>query len=83
MRPASTSPPPSDRSTTRWIGTADRIDQDVDGNWDNPLAATAADGGCDEFQPDVIHMHTLQTLGVGVVEAATSALRRRRERAPW
>ena len=30
--------------SVRWIGTADRIDQDDDGNWDNPAAAAAARG---------------------------------------
>jgi glycosyltransferase involved in cell wall biosynthesis len=56
--------------TIRWIGTAARTDQDVDGNWDNPLAAAAAERWLREFRPDVVHMHTLQTLGVGVVDAA-------------
>ncbi len=55
-----------------WIGTADRIDQDVDGNWDNPLAAAAVRTWLDGFRPDVIHLHTLQTLGIGVVETATA-----------
>lgn len=58
---------------TRWIGTATRVDQDIDGNWDNALAAAAAADWLREFRPDVVHMHTLQTLGVGVVEAAVEA----------
>ncbi len=57
----------------RWIGTAQRIDQDDDGNWDNPTAATAARDWWHDFRPEVIHMHTLQTLGVGVVEAAVAS----------
>ena len=59
--------------TIRWIGTAERIEQDDDGNWDNPAAAEAARRWWHEFRPDVIHMHTLQTLGVGVVEAAVAS----------
>jgi glycosyltransferase involved in cell wall biosynthesis len=59
-----------------WIGTAERVEQDVDANWDNPLAATAARRWLGNFEPDVVHVHTLQTLGVGVVEAALDAGRR-------
>ena len=61
------------RFAIRWIGTAGRIDQDDDGNWDNPLAAAATREWLREFRPDVIHMHTLQTLGVGVVEEAVAS----------
>ena len=57
----------------RWIGTAERIDQDDDGNWDNPAAAAATREWLREYRPDVIHMHTLQTLGVGVVEEAVAS----------
>ena len=57
----------------RWIGTAQRIEQDADGNWDNPLAAATTSEWLSEFRPDVIHMHTLQTLGVGVVEEAVAS----------
>lgn len=56
-----------------WIGTAERVEQDDDANWDNPLAATAARRWLGRFEPDVVHVHTLQTLGVGVVEAALDA----------
>ena len=56
-----------------WIGTAERIEQGDDGNWDNPLAAAAAATWLREFRPDVVHVHTLQTLGVGVVEAAAAS----------
>lgn len=59
-----------------WLGTAGRIDQDDDGNWDNPLAASAAQRWLRHFEPDVVHVHTVQTLGVGVVEAALDAGRR-------
>jgi glycosyltransferase involved in cell wall biosynthesis len=59
-----------DGVTTHWIGTADRTEQGDDGNWINPGAATAAAQFLADFEPDVVHIHTLQTLGVGVVEAA-------------
>ena len=61
--------------TVRWIGTAERIDQDIDANWDNPLAAAAAAEWLRAFRPDVIHVHAVQTLGVGVIEAATEGAR--------
>ncbi|HUS44051.1 MAG TPA: glycosyltransferase [Ilumatobacteraceae bacterium] len=67
-------PPTAARGfSVRWIGTSERIDQDDDGNWDNPAAAAAAREWLREFRPDVIHMHTLQTLGVGVVEEAVAS----------
>ena len=62
-----------DGAGVHWIGTSGRVEQGDDGNWDNPLAATAVADWLQEFGPDVIHMHTLQTLGVGVVEAAANS----------
>ena len=62
-----------DGVVVHWIGTASRIEQGDDGNWDNPLAAAAAARWLRDFEPDVVHVHTLQTLGVGVVEAASDA----------
>ena len=59
-----------DGVTVHWIGTAERIEQGDDGNWDNPPAAAAVAAWLREFRPDVVHVHTLQTLGVGVLEAA-------------
>jgi glycosyltransferase involved in cell wall biosynthesis len=59
-----------DGVVVHWIGTADRIEQGDDGNWDNPFAAAAAAVWFSGFRPDLVHVHTLQTLGVGVVEAA-------------
>lgn len=62
-----------DGVTTHWIGTASRVEQGDDGNWINPHAAAAAARFFADFEPDVVHIHTLQTLGVGVVEAALDA----------
>jgi glycosyltransferase involved in cell wall biosynthesis len=59
-----------DGVVVHWIGTADRVEQGDDGNWDNPHAAAAAAAWLAEFRPDLVHVHTLQTLGVGVVEVA-------------
>ena len=54
----------------RWIGSAGWIDQDDDRNWDNPVATAAGATLLDEFEPDVVHAHALQTLGAGVIDAA-------------
>lgn len=54
----------------RWIGTTGWTDQDVDANWWNPAAATVVAGVLDDFRPDVVHAHALQTLGGGVLEEA-------------
>jgi glycosyltransferase involved in cell wall biosynthesis len=65
-----------DGVVVHWIGTASRVEQGDDGNWDNPLATAAAERWLREFEPDVVHVHTLQTLGVGVVDVAADAGRR-------
>jgi glycosyltransferase involved in cell wall biosynthesis len=54
----------------RWIGTTGWTDQDVDANWWNPAAATVVAGVLDDWRPDVVHAHALQTLGGGVLEEA-------------
>lgn len=56
--------------TVHWLGTATRIDQDVDGNWQNPHAARLAAELLDGFRPDVVHGHALQTLGADVFALA-------------
>ena len=62
-----------DGVAVHWIGTAERVEQGDDGNWDNPIAAAAVTAWLREFRPDVVHVHTLQTLGVGALEAAADA----------
>ncbi len=53
-----------------WLGTAARIDQDIDGNWQNPHATRLAAELLDAFRPDVVHGHALQTLGADVFALA-------------
>lgn len=52
----------------RWIATfflwRDRR------NFDNPPVAAAFGDWLDRFQPDLVHFHSLQTLGAGLVEQA-------------
>jgi glycosyltransferase involved in cell wall biosynthesis len=54
----------------RWIGTATRIDQDVEANWRNPLATRLMADLLDEWRPDVVHAHALQTLGADLLTEA-------------
>lgn len=63
----------ADDVTVHWIGTADRVEQGDDRNWHNPGAGAATAAWLATFRPDVVHMHTLQTLGVDVVEAAVAS----------
>lgn len=60
--------------TVHWIGTASRIEQDVDDNWRNPHATAAAGELIAAFRPDVVHGHALQTLGADML--ALSAAQR-------
>jgi glycosyltransferase involved in cell wall biosynthesis len=56
--------------TVHWLGTATRIDQDVDENWRNPAATAALVSLLDHWRPDVVHAHALQTLGAQLLAAA-------------
>lgn len=56
-----------------WIGTAHRVEQDVDENWQNPHAARLAAELMANWRPDVVHCHALQTLGGEVVGLAADA----------
>lgn len=53
--------------TTPWTAWSDPL------NFDNPRAAEAFAAWLEEVRPDVVHVHSLQTLGVGLVEAAHRA----------
>lgn len=50
--------------TTPWTAWSDPL------NFDNPGAAQAFAAWLEQVRPDVVHIHSLQTLGVGLVEAA-------------
>jgi glycosyltransferase involved in cell wall biosynthesis len=52
----------------RWIGTTGCTDQDADANWWNPAAAAVVAGVLDDWRPDVVHAHALQTLGGSVLD---------------
>lgn len=57
----------------RWLGTATRIDQDVDANWRNDHATAAVAALVREWAPDVVHAHALQTLGADLLAEAGAA----------
>ncbi|MFV0306518.1 MAG: glycosyltransferase [Desertimonas sp.] len=56
-----------------WIGTAERVHQDDDRNWRNDAARTLVADLVDTWRPDVVHAHTLQTLGATLLEPALAA----------
>ncbi|MGH9028527.1 MAG: glycosyltransferase [Acidimicrobiales bacterium] len=57
------------RWVATWFGWSDRR------NYDNPEVARRFGAWLDEFRPDVVHLHSLQTLGAGLVhEAADRAI---------
>jgi glycosyltransferase involved in cell wall biosynthesis len=55
-----------------WIGTADRLAPDDDGNWSNPAATAYATEVMDRWRPDVVHAHALQTLGADLLAEAAA-----------
>ena len=62
--------------TVHWIGSNGWTDPSLDDNWENPVAAAAVARLLDELKPDIVHAHTLQTLGAGpVAEALTRGIR--------
>jgi glycosyltransferase involved in cell wall biosynthesis len=52
-----------------WLGTADRIEQDLEANWVNPHAVALVRDVL-EARPDVVHAHALQTLGADLLSVA-------------
>jgi glycosyltransferase involved in cell wall biosynthesis len=56
-----------------WLGTAERIDQDLDENWNNPYATALVERIVAERRPEVVHAHALQTLGADVLRVAVDA----------
>jgi glycosyltransferase involved in cell wall biosynthesis len=61
-----------DDVTLHWLGTADRLAQDDDGNWLNPAATAYAAEVMDRWRPDVLHAHALQTLGADLLAEAAA-----------
>jgi len=56
----------------RWVVATPWTDWSRDENFDNPAVAADFAAVLDETRPDVVHFHSLQSLGAGVVEAATA-----------
>src|SRR5439155_25346284 len=54
----------------RWIVTTDAIDWSSTRNYDNPLVTADFSTYLRRERPDVVHLHTLQSLGAGLVGAA-------------
>ncbi|MDQ1358784.1 MAG: hypothetical protein QOG44_3157, partial [Acidimicrobiaceae bacterium] len=50
-----------------WIGWSDQH------NYDNPAVTTDFKAWLAEIRPDVVHLHSLQSLGCGLVEAAAAS----------
>jgi len=57
----------------RWIVTAPWTGWGDDNNWDNPAATDDFAAHLAEVRPDIVHFHSLQSLGAGVVPAAKRA----------
>ncbi len=53
-------------SSYPWIGWADEL------TYDNPAMTAAFATWASSFRPDVVHLHSLQSLGVGLVEQAAA-----------
>ncbi len=56
-----------------WLVTTPWTAWDDERNWDNPEATAAFRTWLDRVRPQVVHFHSIQTLGVGLVEAAHNA----------
>jgi len=56
----------------RWVASGEFVWWDDVRNYDNPAMALIADELYASWRPDVVHCHSLQTLGVGPIEAAAS-----------
>jgi glycosyltransferase involved in cell wall biosynthesis len=56
--------------TVRWVVTTPWTSWSDVRNYDNPDVVDDFTGWLDEVRPDVVHLHSLQTLGGGLVRAA-------------
>lgn len=57
----------------RWIAAWPWIDWSDRRNYDNPPVAADFAAWLAEVRPDVVHLHSLQSLGCGLIEAASAA----------
>jgi len=64
---------PVDGLPVRWIAIRPFISWSDARNFDHPAAVDAFRSYLAEVQPDVVHLHSLQTLGGGMVRAAKDA----------
>ncbi len=53
--------------STPWIGWGDDL------NWHNPPVTDLFRAHLDQVQPDIVHIHSLQSLGAGLVAAAAAS----------
>lgn len=54
----------------RWVATREHIWWDDERNYDSNAVEAIADALYESWRPDLIHLHSLQTLGVGAIRAA-------------
>jgi glycosyltransferase involved in cell wall biosynthesis len=57
----------------RWIATTPWTAWDDPRNFDNPDVTAAFAAHLAEARPEIVHLHSIQTLGVGLLEAARDA----------
>ncbi|HVE47866.1 MAG TPA: glycosyltransferase [Acidimicrobiales bacterium] len=57
----------------RWVVTTPWVDWSDDANFDNPMVAADFASHLDDLRPDVVHLHSLQSLGAGLVSAAAES----------
>src|SRR5688572_25571552 len=55
----------------QWVVTTPFTDWGRRENWDNPKVTSVFARWLDGIDPDVVHLHSLQSLGAGLVEAAS------------
>jgi glycosyltransferase involved in cell wall biosynthesis len=56
----------------RWVSIHPFIWWDDERNYDNPPVTSLAIRSIAEWRPDVVHCHSLQTLGAGIIDAAAA-----------
>lgn len=54
----------------RWISSGKWISWDEESNWYNPPVTEAFRSHLREFRPDIVHLHSLQSLGAGLLPVA-------------